>query len=1640
MRIAPFLGFTAPVAAPAYLLERFGPDPISRGVGRVGRAGATAPYATVLHPKATTGDAWEMGRGFYELGPALKTSIQQHGVVDTFSAMLEGIKQDYAHRYGADWEQAAKEDPLFTLLDVTAFLGAGLRGAALGKAVADLGRLEKPLTIRNVWKESSRPGLISEGTARPRVLEYGGELSSQAYSRSPLRRGFQQLADAAAEKYPDTPMIGASARVARSTNRARAREMERLMGSVSDPHAIEALSAEAGTYLYWAAQINDHSVKGMKQFRKLLGDALETGDLPDDPTFKAVIAEARREGFGKQLLHRLDKAIAANPSEGERYKRAVRSLEDITAVSEETIKDAHGFQNLKGDLKRGQDRLRGMDPTLARAVERLPESGQGWDDFLGSIGDEVLRSAARDVLEPRAKLRALDNMLTEMFRGRRNLVRDWRNRQILKNSSIRQARLDELATRFGREQSEAGIELSDAMAMRFAPDNPERWYEERVGISGGESPEELVASGRIPLWQRQMALETAAEAESGKGAIFYSPLQQGVQNVPWKHVPARQLPGELRKMTSKDELVESGILDWIDALPPDELVTKQQVLDYFANPANAYGIEEVIFSGRSQRWPLQFREVRGLWSKRGPLTDAYQVVFRIPGISRYVGKAQGHWGMNNVIAHMRFLIDESEGKRTMIVEELQSDWLSEFLEGERTFKQLGMWGKPPAGREADYNGLVQRYRDEHMTLLDEEEKLHDKFHDMDSEDPEYEQLSQELHDLDGQIGVSWASFDQAAKDMGVETRHLIGDAEGRTAQAPLSEKAVIRMGVQRMLRWAAEHGVEEIVVPNGNVHRYRYGYEGRTAGGQKTRDFTQELVATYGETMNTHLLNRLYDYGRGVNKEFSKVLGKDGEFSDEAFRGRYADEMETAGAVSEEGGMPGTIFRLTADDRTRFRKPSAAFQRQPDWNGVPKGANELLADGGKNLIHLFERADISTWIHELSHSALHDLPDADLRTLGDHFAGGKLLREWTDAEHENYARTFEAYIRSGKAPMESLRTVFRKLSEWMRLIFQQAEQQEIPINPEVRKVFDSMLTPHEADDVSIFMPHRTAAVNLSGARTSRGIPRARKDIGDAAKSQIPLFAKNRLNLLRTGLINDDPKLAIEHMNRVVMLARANQLREAVMELGKPLMPDEIPDFNTQYVVKRAGRGTNRPLYDAIETADSPDEIRNEIRDFVDNYITDSRTKWEEWRGKEQLYVVDKDYVDKIFKYATGKTPGATTKPETTFTKMADAGLDSIRALLLYLNPGFYTANLIGNATMMGISDPRAGRFLIPSFREAVKAARSPDTADHQWKRISVEMGRGPTSGGLSSRPPLLGREASRSGPVAGRAAESVSLGIGEYGRRTGRIIDDAMRVATWKQVAHKFGYDTEKKIDKLLDDAVGNRKDTSAAVRDKARQDLAAIRDEAEQLMLDFDSMTPFEKTWLTRIIFLYPFLKASAKWPVMYVGERPITADILAQLSAEGSRMTEEQLGPRGPLPEWMQGAARVGPGKYISGGQLSPFAPAVQLLESVLGLPGSPETGISRAFDYVNPLAQFGVELAQGRTQFGQEMKPWEIARQDFPMTALQRQLLHLKGPSSMYSDRSLAGTFLRSLRFMPYGVNEPAVVPEPTRTGGRRRRRRS
>lgn len=129
----------------------------------------------------------------------------------------------------------------------------------------------------------------------------------------------------------------------------------------------------------------------------------------------------------------------------------------------------------------------------------------------------------------------------------------------------------------------------------------------------------------------------------------------------------------------------------------------------------------------------------------------------------------------------------------------------------------------------------------------------------------------------------------------------------------------------------------------------------------------------------------------------------------------------------------------------------------------------------KIQITLSRDADASTVFHEFGHLFFHDLarraalPEASERTVRDFeilrdWLGwdGEKQTEWTREQHEQFARGFEAYLFEGKAPSIELKSVFRRIRDWMANIYRELRNLNVELSDDVRGVFDRLLATDKA--------------------------------------------------------------------------------------------------------------------------------------------------------------------------------------------------------------------------------------------------------------------------------------------------------------------------------------------------------------------------------------------------------------------------------------------------------------------------------------------------------------------------------------------------------------------------------------------------
>lgn len=129
------------------------------------------------------------------------------------------------------------------------------------------------------------------------------------------------------------------------------------------------------------------------------------------------------------------------------------------------------------------------------------------------------------------------------------------------------------------------------------------------------------------------------------------------------------------------------------------------------------------------------------------------------------------------------------------------------------------------------------------------------------------------------------------------------------------------------------------------------------------------------------------------------------------------------------------------------------------------------------LISLLPKADASTFIHESAHWYLITMEKlaSNKKATKQFKADYQRIRSWTKTKgfkiqkegHEKFARGFEAYLRSGKAPTAALNGVFARFKQWLSKIYSDFKALGGKPSPTVARVFDRMIATDEEIEIQL---------------------------------------------------------------------------------------------------------------------------------------------------------------------------------------------------------------------------------------------------------------------------------------------------------------------------------------------------------------------------------------------------------------------------------------------------------------------------------------------------------------------------------------------------------------------------------------------
>ena len=214
----------------------------------------------------------------------------------------------------------------------------------------------------------------------------------------------------------------------------------------------------------------------------------------------------------------------------------------------------------------------------------------------------------------------------------------------------------------------------------------------------------------------------------------------------------------------------------------------------------------------------------------------------------------------------------------------------------------------------------------------------------------------------------------------------------------------------------------------------------------------------------------------------------------------------------------------------------------------PRGGVKFLSDE-RAFIILFEKADVSTYVHEMAHIYRRDLYrtskealpefkgqiDSDIKALENWAFAGQKTRKWTVKAEERVASGFERYLATGKAPRPELSHIFQQMKDWLLDIYKRIEGSaiDVKVSKPIKEVFDNLL----------------GGTGIKVAPGAEGID----PLDSIVKSKIKLRGKEDYTKNKKGqrVLRDEVKQLVDKFGRNVFKASGEfkSLDEVATDLG-----------------------------------------------------------------------------------------------------------------------------------------------------------------------------------------------------------------------------------------------------------------------------------------------------------------------------------------------------------------------------------------------------------------------------------------------------------------------------------------------------------
>lgn len=509
------------------------------------------------------------------------------------------------------------------------------------------------------------------------------------------------------------------------------------------------------------------------------------------------------------------------------------------------------------------------------------------------------------------------------------------------------------------------------------------------------------------------------------------------------------------------------------------------------------------------------------------------------------------------------------------------------------------------------------------------------------------------------------------------------------------------------------------------------------------------------------------------------------------------------------------------------------------------------------------------------------------------------------------------------------------------------------------------------EDARAYFPHERVDTPQSGTLpTATRRPAAGSVIGVPKKPS--LKGPNKLSLYERGLVNVDPRVLVGQYTRRLKFYFSEIQRRELYHDALPVsdVPEGVvgdgyfirnPDMPPAKLTAQAKNlmsehGAQDVIAQALDWDSRIDQsFFQALKEWSDEAFADGRN------GIPQEWVTDFENgnVRWIPKYVAEKRMREVFSAKPAQVPVLPIANSLARLATIQGKPLRYvSSNAIQNMVMMLITNPikaaaalRNQVAMVPVIDRAFqklnidRALRNRDP--ELYNLVRVETGDVAAQAGLPdfyTRPQNKGQKFEQG--LAG-VQEQLGTVLGEWG-------DNPYRVATYIHYAEKAGIKTDAELRAFL------KSEDPAVVRVRDR-----IRQQTRDDMLDFDRLTPWEQNVARQWLFIWPFVRASLRYPATFARDYPGRTGV-----AVGASVGQGQ-NALGDVPVASRDLYRFqnGPKSEYDAGWLVPFGAATDTLSNANRLAtnlGQVANGgqfdFSAVSDMLTPGAQYGVGAVAG------------------------------------------------------------------------------